>query len=122
MGPRFGHTRYPCLASCSHEVRFDIMAKRIGPGKAAVHTGEPPERGSEERQSIFVVFPPQFGGGTFPQGGRGSKPMVPFWGRCTTHFSINFSGDRDVHWGLTDLDLDPWPFGEYAPCHQLCSV
>ena len=21
-------------------------------------------------------------------GGYGSKPMVPFWGRCTTHFSL----------------------------------
>ena len=24
--------------------------------------------------------------------------MVPFWGRCTTRFSL-FSGDWDVHWG-----------------------
>ena len=31
--------------------------------------------------------------------GCGSKPMVPFWGRCTTHFSRDFSGDWDVHWG-----------------------
>ena len=28
----------------------------------------------------------------------GSKPMVPFWGRCTTHFRTYFSGDWDVHW------------------------
>ena len=34
------------------------------------------------------------------QYGCGSKPMVPFWGRCTTHqiWSIS-SGDWDVHWG-----------------------
>ena len=25
--------------------------------------------------------------------------MVPFWGRCTTHFRTYFSGDWDVHWG-----------------------
>ena len=31
--------------------------------------------------------------------GCGSKPMVPFWGRCTTHFSRDFSGDWDVHRG-----------------------
>ena len=30
--------------------------------------------------------------------GCGSKPMVPFWGRCTTHFRSYFSGDWDVHW------------------------
>ena len=41
--------------------------------------------------------------------GCGSKPMVPFWGRCTTHFRTDFSGDWDVHWGY-DLDFDPWPF------------
>ena len=39
--------------------------------------------------------------------GCGSKPMVPFWGRCTTHFRTYFSGDWDVHWGY--LDFDPWP-------------
>ena len=31
--------------------------------------------------------------------GCGSKPMVPFWGRCTTHFRTYFSGDWNVHWG-----------------------
>ena len=30
--------------------------------------------------------------------GCGSKPMVQFWGRCTTHFCL-FSGDWDVYWG-----------------------
>ena len=37
--------------------------------------------------------------------GRGSKPMAPFWGRCTTHFS-------PVWWGLgCSLGVrafDPW--------------
>ena len=43
--------------------------------------------------------------------GCGSKPMVPSWGRCTTHVRTHFSGwiESDVHWGLTDLDFDPWP-------------
>ena len=35
---------------------------------------------------------------------------IPFWGRCTTHFRTYFSGDWDVHWGLTDLAFDPWPY------------
>ena len=37
--------------------------------------------------------------------GCGSTPLVPFWGRCTTHL-VYFSGDWDVHWGY-DLDFDP---------------
>ena len=41
-----------------------------------------------------------------PRGG--SKPMVPFWGRCTTQFRTYFSGDWAVHWGY-DLGFDPWP-------------
>ena len=47
--------------------------------------------------------------GPFSQYGCGSKPMVSFWGGCTTHFSTYFSGDWDVHWGY-DLDFDPWPY------------
>ena len=31
--------------------------------------------------------------------GCGSTIMVPFLGRCTTHFRAYFSGDWDVHWG-----------------------
>ena len=42
--------------------------------------------------------------------GCGSKPMVPCWGRCTAYFRTYFSGDWNVYWGLTDLDLDPRPF------------
>ena len=38
--------------------------------------------------------------------GHGSKPMVPFWGRCTTHFRTYFSGDWDVHWAQ---GFDPQP-------------
>ena len=34
--------------------------------------------------------------------------MVPFWGRCTTHFSLFWWLDWDVHWGC-DLGFDPWP-------------
>ena len=37
--------------------------------------------------------------------GCGSKPVVPFWGRCTTHFRTYSSGDWDVHWGLTGLSI-----------------
>ena len=40
---------------------------------------------------------------------HGSRPMLPFWDRCTTPFQSYFSGDWDVHWGY-DLDFDPWPF------------
>ena len=36
---------------------------------------------------------------TRAQRGCGSKPMVPLWGRCTTHFRTYFRGDWDVHWG-----------------------
>ena len=43
-----------------------------------------------------------------PSRGCGSKPMVPFWGRCTTHFCRDFSWDWDVHWGYV-LDFDPSP-------------
>ena len=35
--------------------------------------------------------------------GHGTKPLVPCWDRCTTHFRTYFSGDWDVHWGLTGL-------------------
>ena len=42
--------------------------------------------------------------------GCGSKPMVPFWGRCTTHFRTYFSEDWDVDWGY-GFDFDPWPNG-----------
>ena len=28
-----------------------------------------------------------------------STPMVPCWGRCTTHFRTYFCGDWDVHGG-----------------------
>ena len=41
--------------------------------------------------------------------GHGSKPMIPFRDRCTTHFRTYFSRDWDVHWGY-DLGFDPWPF------------
>ena len=40
--------------------------------------------------------------------GCGSKPMAPFWG-CTTHFTLFYGVDWDVHWGY-DLDFDPWPY------------
>ena len=48
--------------------------------------------------------------------GSGSKPMVPFWARCTTHVRTYFSGDWDVHCGY-DLDFDPWPHGA-----EWCSI
>ena len=40
--------------------------------------------------------------------------LVGIW-MCTTHVS------GDVHWWLTDLDFDPWPFGNlrFATCHRL---
>ena len=41
---------------------------------------------------------------------HGSKPMVPFWGRCTTHFRTYFSGWIGIFtggtiWILTHGDL-----------------
>ena len=30
--------------------------------------------------------------------GHGSKPMVPFWDRCITHFRT-YCSNWDVHWG-----------------------
>ena len=54
-----------------------------------------------------------------PGYGCGSKPMVPFWDRCTTHFRTYFIGDWDVHWGY-DSDFDPWPYGpRWCPCFHL---
>ena len=41
--------------------------------------------------------------------GCGLEPMVPFRGRCTTHFSL-FQWDWDVHWGY-DMDLTHGPCG-----------
>ena len=35
--------------------------------------------------------------------GHGSKRVVAFWGRCTTHFGLYFSGDWDVHYGYRVL-------------------
>ena len=45
--------------------------------------------------------------------GYGSKPMGSHFGvgEFTTHFRTYFSGGWDVHWGLPDLDFDPWPCG-----------
>ena len=40
--------------------------------------------------------------------GRGSKPMVPFWGFGAPPMLVYFTGDWDVHWGY-DLGFDPWP-------------
>ena len=39
--------------------------------------------------------------------------MVPFWGRCPTHFRTYFSGDRDVHWGYGILT-----HGHVFRCHD----
>ena len=71
-----------------------------GVEQAAGTCGDPGGRGGTE---FFGIF---FGGGFVGvlwgmsgDGGHGSKPMVPFWDRCTTHFRTYFSGDWDVHWG-----------------------
>ena len=39
-----------------------------------------------------------------PQYGCGSKPMVPFWGRCTTHFS------EGLRCSLAVRGIDPYPY------------
>ena len=47
--------------------------------------------------------------------GRGGRNRlgIPFWlvGELTTHFRTYLSGwiESDVHWGLTDLDLEVPP-------------
>ena len=38
--------------------------------------------------------------------GCGSKPMVPFWGRCTTHFSL-FEWGLGCPLGVRDFDPQP---------------
>ena len=40
--------------------------------------------------------------------GHGSKPMVPFWDRCTTYCSL-FQWGVGCSLGLRDFD--PWPYG-----------
>ena len=55
--------------------------------------------------------------------GCGSKPMVPFWSRCTPIF-VYFSGDWDVHWGY-DLDFDTQPYSISSarlPCLWICPM
>ena len=49
--------------------------------------------------------------------------MVPFWGRCTTHFSRDFSGDWDVRWGYGVLTQSECHliFGSKARWPPLCS-
>ena len=46
--------------------------------------------------------------------GCGSKPMGSHFGdfRCTSHFRfpILVVGLVDVHWGTSDLELDPWRY------------
>ena len=59
----------------------------------------------------LVVYLPIYVAETWIPFGCGTTPMVPLWGRCTTHFRTYFSGwiESDVHWGY-DLAFDPWPF------------
>ena len=49
--------------------------------------------------------------------GRGCQHCfgIPFWlvGEFTTHCTIYFSGDWDVHWGVRAFD--PWPY-LFFPC------
>ena len=50
--------------------------------------------GPRDKQNCGIHF-------TRPKNVCGSKPMVPSWGRCATHFRTYFSGwiESDVHWG-----------------------
>ena len=56
----------------------------------------------------------------FLKHGCGSKPTVPFWGRCTTSL-VYLSGEWDVHWGY-DLDFDPHNTHLSADEHVLRAV
>ena len=67
-------------------------------------------RGRDRNATAFVSRGPHQN-----SGGHGSKPMVAYWDRCTTHFRTYFSGDWDVHWGI--LAFDPWPTDSQSHCH-----
>ena len=47
----------------------------------------------------------------------GSKPMVPFWGRCTTQFSLFWWG---LGCSLGARDFDPWPHSSDCLSCLLC--
>ena len=58
--------------------------------RVAVRT---PQNKTERDGAVAGIWKPR---GNQPFG-CGSKPMVPFWGMCTTHFRTYFSGVWDVH-------------------------
>ena len=68
------------------------------------HSGVSSNRGLAYGLSFWLPFrhKPKQGTDIY---GHGSKPMVPFWDRCTTHFRTYVSGDWDVHWGY-ELGFD----------------
>ena len=59
---------------------------------------------------------------------KGQRPWfstngIPFWDRCTTHFSRDFSGGWDVHWGYGVLTHGHIPYAtpgtrELARCSE----
>ena len=67
---------------------------------------------------LRVARPLLGGGGRAGSGGRQVAVGQNQWdhvgvGEFTTHVRSYFSGwiESDVHWGLTDLAFDPWPYG-----------
>ena len=98
-GPPVGSTK--ARAHASESTRCDTCEVIIKPSAAPVN---PALVISEAKSHVVRV-------------GSGAKERVamvqnhPFWDRCTTHFRTDFSSwiESEVHWGLTDLGVDPWP-------------
>ena len=91
---------HPCLSCLPHgRLGLAPRAKEEGSPRTERCT-DPPNAGCAELRHT-----PKSKTTPFVIGGCGSKPMG-----CTTHFGTYFSGwiESDVHWGLTDLDFDPW--------------
>ena len=69
-----------------------VFGQQLVYGEFSLADAREERRREEEKQEAGAFF----GVSNFTYG-CGSKPMVPFWGRCTTHFGVYFTGDWDVH-------------------------
>ena len=68
---------------------------------ATLRSSPGPRRGATKQRRFLsnTSFWCPTRGPSKPHFGCASKPTVPFWGRCTTHFRTYFGGDWDVRWG-----------------------
>ena len=97
----------PCPARPCAEGVSGWLRHRGGPPEAQL-----PRRGLVAGWRILTERPPPpFSVSAVSR--CGSKPMVRFWGRCTTHFRTSFSWDWDVHrgYGLLTHSLKGKPGG-----------